>query len=204
MRLRLPDWFTGNDPCRKYGSPESLFLGLKSQQNDAILCAQLKILPTAKNIVRQFGLPSDRVDEILNQSTLIFLQKIESGAYQFQGYEPTTYLVEIVRRVALNATRAHKKTTDPLENHAQIADPDAENMVSRREAADTVRQLLHQLGEPCSSVIRLHHIEGYSDEEVVNQRLTKYSTTESLKVKRSSCMKKLTALAQTWMTSNQS
>lgn len=203
MRLRLPDWFAGNDPCRKYGSPETLFLGLKNQQNDAILCAQLKVLPTVKNIVRQLGLPDDRVDEILNQSTLIFLQKIESGAYQFQGFEPTTYLVEVARRVALNATRTQKRPTDPLENHVQIADPDAENLTAQREAAELVRHLLHQLGDPCASVIRLYHIEGYSDEEVVNQRLTKYTTTESLKVKRSDCMKKLTALAQTWKTSNQ-
>lgn len=203
MRLRLPDWFTGNDPRRKYGSPESLFLGLKNQQNDAILCAQLKVLPTVKNIARQLGLPDDRVDDVLNQSTLIFLQKIESGAYQFQGFEPTTYLVEVARRVALNATRSQKRPPDPLENHTQIADPDAEKLTTRREATELVRHLLDQLGEPCASVIRLHHIEGYSDEEAVNQRLTKYTTTESLKVKRSDCMKKLTALAQIWKTSNQ-
>ncbi|MFN4256145.1 MAG: hypothetical protein ACK4Q5_14185 [Saprospiraceae bacterium] len=145
MRLRLPDWFAGNDPCRKYASPESLFLGLKSQQNDAILCAQLKILPTAKNFVRQLRLPDDRVDEILNQSTLVFLQKIESGAYQFQGFEPTTYLVEVARRVALNATRTQKRPADPLENHTQLADPDTENLTddaddAERRAADLVRE----------------------------------------------------------------
>jgi hypothetical protein len=65
-----------------------------------------------------------------------------------------------------------------------------------------VRQLLGNLGQPCEQVVRLHHIEGYSDEEVVNQKMTKYSTTDSLKMKRSDCMKKLIQLAQQWKTSN--
>ena len=45
-------------------------------------------------------------------------------------------------------------------------------------------------------------VDGYSDEEVVNQGLTKYSTPDSLKMKRSDCMKKLVQLAQQWKISN--
>jgi hypothetical protein len=54
------------------------------------------------------------------------------------------------------------------------------------------------MGEPCTSVIRLHHIDGYPDEEVVRQGWTRYTTTDSLKIKRSDCMKKLIQIARQW------
>jgi hypothetical protein len=52
------------------------------------------------------------------------------------------------------------------------------------EAADLGRHLLAGLGERCGQIIRLQHVDGVSDEEVVHQRLAKYSTPDSLKIKR--------------------
>lgn len=202
MSSGLLDWFSGKQMRRKFDTSEALFTGLKNQQTDAILHAQLKVLPILKKIMYQFGLPADSSDDILNRSTLIFLQKIESGAYQFQGHAPTTYFVEIIRRVALMSTRNQKRPLQNLENHLELADPEAENWQEKTAAKETVRQLLDQLGEPCSTVVRLHHIEGWADEEVVNQQLTPYSTVNSLKVKRSDCMKKLIQLAKKWKISN--
>jgi hypothetical protein len=46
-------------------------------------------------------------------------------------------------------------------------------------------------GAPCEQVIRLKYIDGYSDEEAIREGLTGYSTVESLRQKRSDCMKKL-------------
>jgi hypothetical protein len=39
-------------------------------------------------------------------------------------------------------------------------------------------------------MIRLKYIDGYSDEEAVPEKLTAYSTVESLRQKRNDCMKK--------------
>lgn len=202
MRFGLLDWFLDKPPRRKFDSSEALFAGLQAQKNDAILHAQLKVLPILKKIMHQFGLPADQLDDVLNRSTLIFLQKIESGAYQFQGHAPTTYFVEIIRRVALMSTRNQKRPHQNLENHPDLADPEANEWLEKKEAKETVRHLLEQLGDPCSTVVRLYHIEGFSDEEVVNQQLTPYTTVNSLKVKRSDCMKKLIQLAKKWKISN--
>lgn len=199
--MRIFDWFTSGNPCKQFDSHERLFEGLRKLETAAILCLQAKALPSVKKLVAGHGLPDEKADEILNSATLVFLQKIESGAYQFQGHAPTTYFIEIVKRQALMATRSLKKATAPLENLPETADPDHADLLRRQEAAETVRLLLDQLGQPCQDVVRLHHIDGYSDEEVVNQRLTKYSTPDSLKMKRSDCMKKLVQLATQWKTS---
>ncbi len=200
--MRITDWLTPSNPCRQFADNESLYQALKSLNNSAIICVQNKAKPSAHKLARQYGLPPECDEEVLNQSTLIFLRKIEEGSYLFQGHAPSTFLIEIMKRVALSMTRTNKKSHEPLENHTDLHDPDVEANTRQRESADLVRQFLGQMGEPCESVIRLHHIEGYSDEEVVKQGWTRYTTTDSLKIKRSDCMKKMIQIAQKWKISN--
>lgn len=199
--MRLSEWFSPVNSCKQFDTNEDLFAGLQTLNSAAILCLQTKALPSVRKITAGYGLPEEKAEEILNSASLIFLQKIESGAYQFQGHAPMTFLIEIVKRQALMATRSQKKATEPIENHTEAADPDFEDLLRRKEAAETVGHLLNRLGQPCHDVIRLHHLDGYSDEEVVAQKLTRYSTTDSLKIKRSDCMKKLVQIAQQWKTS---
>jgi len=200
--MRMMEWLAPSNPCRQFDGNERLFQALKRLDNTAILCVQTRAMPSARKFAQQYGLPPDSADEVLNQSTLIFLRKIADGSYQFQGHAPSTYLVEIMRRVALTMTRKQQKTHESLENHHDLHDPDVEAAHRQRESADLVRQFLAQIGEPCKTVIQLHHIDGYSDEEVVRQGWTRYSTTDSLKIKRSDCMKKLIQIAQKWRTTD--
>ncbi len=200
--MRITEWFSPPNPCKAFDTNERLFYGLQRLENSAILCVQTKALNSVRKWVTQYRLPAEQVDDILNQSTLIFLRKIEDGSYLFQNHAPSTYLIEIAKRVALMATRTQKNATETLENQHHLADPEIENDGKRSEATELVRQLLGHLGEPCEQVVRLHHIDGYSDEEVVQQKMTRYSTPDSLKMKRSDCMKKLIQLAQQWKTSN--
>lgn len=200
--MRIPEWLAPSNPCRRYNGHEGLFEALKRLDNAAILCVQTRAMPSARKFVRQYGLPSDCVDEVINQSTLVFLRKIQDGSYQFQGHAPATYLVEIMRRVALMMTRTQRKQHEPLDNHHDVQDPDFEANDRQRESANLVQQFLGQMGDPCESVIKLHYIDGYSDEEVVRQGWTRYTTADSLKVKRSDCMKKLIQIAQQWKSTN--
>lgn len=199
--MGLSEWFTSGSPCKRFDTHELLYEGLRNTDNAAILCLQVRAMPSVKKIVRGYGLTAEKAGEIINSATLVFLQKIESGAYLFQGHAPMTYFIEIARRQALMATRSLKKTAQPLEDLLETPDPDYAELLRRQDAAETVRFLLDKLGQPCADVIRLHHIDGYSDEEVVHQKLTKYSTPDSLKMKRSDCMKKLVQLATRWKTS---
>jgi DNA-directed RNA polymerase specialized sigma24 family protein len=98
------------------------------------------------------------------------------------------------------ATRTQKKSAEPLDNYEHLHDETWETEQKQREAAEMTRQLLTQLGEPCQQVVRLHHIDGYSDEEVIQGKMTRYTTADSLKMKRSDCMKKLIQLGAQWRT----
>ena len=193
-------WFSSKKPTPKYESNEQLFVGLQKLETAAIVLLQTKALPTVQQLVKGFGLSSVEAEDILNRSTVIFLQKIEDGSYLFQGHAPSTYLIEIAKRLALMATRSQKKSAEPLDNYEHLYDETWETEQKQREAAEMTRQLLAQLGDPCQQVVRLHHIDGYSDEEVIQGKMTRYTTTDSLKIKRSDCMKKLIQLGAQWKT----
>ena len=194
-------WF-GSKDRRRYRDHGQLFTDLAAQEPRAILYLQDRGRATAARLVREAGLPTETTDELLNQATLIFLRKIADGGYEFRGHDPLTYLVEVAKRLVLAATRRKNPDLLPLEQVGTLPDPDQEERNRRRDAAELVTTLLDRLGDPCAHVIRLFHIEGYSDREVVELKLTDYGSVASLKVKRSSCMRKLIELAQAWKTVN--
>lgn len=199
--MPFTDWFTSN-PCKSYREHEQLYQGLKAQKNEAILCLQVKAQPMVAKQAKAYKLDTQQTEEILNQATLIFLQKIESGKYEFQGHAPTTYLTEVAKRLVMAVARKRKPVDQlaleaaPLENLTDFSEHER-----KREAADLVGQLFHKLDKACAQVIRVHHIDGYSDDEAIQMNLTPYSTINSLKMKRSTCMKKLIKIAQQWRTS---
>ncbi len=186
------------DPGKRYPTNLLLFEGLRRLDTQAIQCLQIKCRRSVAYLLRQAGLSaSDLTDDVLNESILVFLQKIGDSSYQFTGNAPATYTIEIARRLVANQTRL--KTNQPhielKDHHQNIQDDSVRDYYDNLEKVNLIEQLLSHLGESCQRLIRLRYLEGLSDEETVAQKLTNYHTVESLKVKRSECMKKLRALA---------
>lgn len=193
-------WLNPLRSSRQFQDDRQLFDGLVALDNRAILQLQRKAAPMVRKITKSMGLNMEQSEEILNQSTLVFLQKIESGAYEYKGHAPTTYLVEVAKRMAMAKVRRKKPVTVELEdNHLQKSDYEE---VKRMEAsAELISLFLGKLTDVCAKIIRLRHIDGYSDDEVITAGFTAYSTVNSLKMKRSGCMKKLIEIAQKWKSS---
>lgn len=192
----LENKFWGFKNKNNYTDKEFLIQDLKSGKSAAILFVQEKAKPSAIYLLQQSNLPADLLQEALNESTIILLKKLREPNFELLQAKPTTYLVEICRRVVSNMTRKrHFLNHQPLENQQELRDLDTETFFKRREDIEVLTKLLTELGDPCSKVIQLKHLEGYSDEEVVSEKLVAYSTVESLRMKRSDCMKKLKELA---------
>lgn len=199
--MSIREWFSGTDPCKRFADNEQLFAGLSTGSNEAIVCLQTKAMPMVRQAVIRAGLSRDRTEEVLNESTLIFLRKIDEGSYEFRGHALTTYVVEVARRVCFSLSRRSRKETEPLENYEHLPHEDASERERREDAVEMVKRLLGKMSPECAQVIRLKHIDGYADAEVIEGKMTPYSTVNSLKMKRSGCMKKLIELAKSWKTS---
>ena len=82
--MRIKDWFFPTNPFQQYDTHERLFVGLQRLENSAILCVQTKAIYPVKKLIRQYGLPSEMADDILNQSTLIFCGKLRQAVINFK------------------------------------------------------------------------------------------------------------------------
>jgi RNA polymerase sigma factor (sigma-70 family) len=186
------------DPCKKYPNHEALLAGLERLEQAAVQCVILKSKPSVEKILRQLGLPADLADDVRSESLVIFLSKIQKKEYQYHGNAPSTFFMEIARRVAQNLTRtnAGKRLDSLRDSDFDSLDNSVNEHFEKKERMEQIEQLLSRLGSPCSDLIRLRYLDGYTDEEVVAQKLAPYASVESLKVSRSQCMKKLRLMAK--------
>lgn len=181
-------------PCKKYPGNRELFDGLARIETAAICCLQEKSRGTIWSYGKMRGLGDHDLEEVLEDATVIFLEKIGNGAYEFLGMTPVTYHVEIAKRLVLK--RAEKRRLPHIDIDLVPVNGDDEigNYYEQKALEEKVTKLLGQLGENCREVIRLRYYERLPDAEVIEKKLTPYSSVGSLKVKRSECLGKLQSM----------
>ena len=175
-----------------------LYEALRQRSDKAIQFAQRKTMKTVASMSRFAGLSAMDSEEILNDAVIILLQKIETGSYQFQGYDPCTFLVEIAKRLISNAKRKNQRVFEDIETHYELADNETERYLESKANETVLHNLLSQIGENCQKLISLKYLQEFKDEEILEQKMTQYSSINTLKVKRSECMKKLSELANSF------
>ncbi len=182
-----------NRACGHYHNHAALFAGLEREETAAIQCLSARISGSVFNIGQKQRLTNDDIEVLICDCITVCLQKIRAGKYVFQGYDPATYVIEIAKNKAYNYRRsAEKYNTKDLENIQEPAEePD---FVSLAEA-ELLEKLLVQLDENCQNLIRLKYLEEYRDKDVINQKITQYTTVNALKSNRSRCLKKLVDIA---------
>ena len=165
---------------------------LRKGNSQAILFIQNKAKGFVVKFLTQFRLPSHLSDEVLNEASIIFIKKLREPDFSLHSAQPLTYFIEIIKKVVSNETRKRQiGQHDLLENQYDLNDTSVEEYHARKDNIELLNNLLSGAGAPCEQVIRLKYIDGYSDEEAIREGLTGYSTVESLRQKRSDCMKKL-------------
>ena len=90
------------------------------------------------------------------------------------------------RRAAL------KHQTLDLENQPEQSD---EIETGTQLETEILEKLLAQLEPNCQNLIRLKYLEERRDKEVIDAKLTQYTTVDALKNHRAKCMRKLVELA---------
>lgn len=177
-----------------------LLMELRKGSSKAILQLQDKATGFTKNLLEQKQLPSHLLGEVINDACVILVKKVRESDFSLQNTQLTTYFFGIIKNVVLNKTRTRQYSGNvELDNQPHPSANTVEEYYSRKEHIELVGTLLSNAGQPCADIIRLKYLDEYSDEEVVVQQLLPYSTVDSLRVKRSQCLKKLKDMAQKMM-----
>ncbi len=178
-----------NFSCEKYPDPEALFEGLECEETDAIRCLSARVSGSIFNIGKSYRLRDEDVEELICDCITICLQKIREGKYIFQGFSPATFVVEIAKNRARNLYRnAQRHDTTDLES---IGDQGEEPEFISLAETELLEKLLSKLEQNCQNLIRLKYLEERRDKDVIDEKLTQYTTVDALKNHRSKCMKKL-------------
>lgn len=179
---------------------EEFFLqAIHSGDSRAIVYLQDKATGFTKSLLQQKQLPQHLLGEVLNEGSIIFIKKIRTPGFALHSAKVSTYFLEIIKNVVSNKTRGRQYAAqETLENVVELSDHSVLEYYSRKENMELVAKLLNQIGLPCSNIITLKYLDGYSDEEVVQGKLSPYTSVESLRVKRSDCMKKIKEQALHW------
>lgn len=187
---------------KQYSRSQNLLTALAEGRSDAILYLQNKTNRFICKMIALRGLPDHLASEIQNDAMVIFIKKAREPGFSLENAKPETYYLEIAKYVIANKTRTRQYSgNEQLTEWQHLHDHSVEEYYAQKENREVVAKLLNQLGEPCSLLIRLKYLDGYSDKEQISNRLTLYGTEESLRVKRSDCMKKLREIAQSWIKS---
>lgn len=171
--------------CDAYPDAAALFDGLKRENSDAILCLYEKVSGPVAQLARQFKLSNEDIEELTGDCIALMMLKIRTGQYVFQGYDPATFVIEIAK----NKVRHFKKSN--WAELPEMGDWPEETKYTDQSAIEKLEKLLMQISENCRKLIRLKYLDEMRDKDVIEQKLTQYTTVDALKNHRAKCLKKL-------------
>lgn len=188
----LGNWSRPNKPAM---APEVLIEGLAREEPEAIRHLAERTATSVASVSRQYRLSAEEAQELQCDCILIFIQKIRNGSYALQDSDPLSYAASIIRNLARNyRRRSDKHYHEPLEQAPEVAEIDPG--YGQKDLVERLEALLNGIDAECRKLIRLKHIEGWRDQEILEKRMTHYRSIPAIKNRRSQCMKALAALAK--------
>ncbi|PSJ73803.1 hypothetical protein C7N43_27205 [Sphingobacteriales bacterium UPWRP_1] len=180
----------------RFENAEQLFQGLKEEDSEAISYLHRKVWGKISQMGKSQMLSNENIEELINDSIVFLLLKIRKGEYLNNGNHPAIYVIKVATYKLMEYKRLQRKHQSvELETNLKDTEDETQKISEVRDRIEELQLLLTQLGQNCANLLRLTHIEGYKDEEIIQQSLTQYSTIATLKNKRSQCMKRLIELA---------
>ncbi len=155
-----------------------------------------KISYDVKQAALRAGLTLEDAEELVNDAVVITISNIQNQSFQFTDFSPVAYTNGVVKKLIANRLRAKNPKPEEFEDNVYTANFDPEAYLNNKELEAIMGQLLGKLEENCWRLLRLKYFDNLRDKEIVEQKLTPYSSTTSLKSRRSQCLNKLIEIAK--------
>ncbi|MEI6411286.1 MAG: hypothetical protein WCR52_17995 [Bacteroidota bacterium] len=155
-----------------------------------------KIVYDVKQATLHAALSAEDAEELVNDAVMITITNIQNQRFLYSDFSPVAYAKGVVRKLVANKVRTKKPRHEALEDFEMTSDINPEAYLNNKELEQLVGKLLGKLEENCRQLLRLKYFENLRDKEIVEQNLTSYSSTTSLKSKRNQCMNKLIEIAK--------
>ncbi len=181
-------------PSRQTGN-QSFFNALGRAEAPAIRLLAGKIAFGVQQAAARAGLSPQDAEETLNDAVVITISNIRDGKFQYLDFSPATYAAAVARKLIANRIRTKKPAALEPDNLPLLSDLNPEAYLNDKERQTLVGQLLQRLEDTCRQLIQLKYFNTLRDEEIIDRQLTQFTSVNSLKSKRSQCLKRLAGLA---------
>jgi RNA polymerase sigma factor (sigma-70 family) len=180
---------------RLLGDKQAFYDALGRGEPAAIRALAGKIRHDTTRLALFANLTAEDAEELVNDAVVITITNINNHTFLFSDFSPVAYAKGVIRKLIANQLRTKKPVRVQLEDNEVASDYDPVVYLSNKELEKIVGRILGKLEENCRQLLRLKYFENLRDKDIVEQNLTPYTSTTSLKSKRSQCMNKLMELA---------
>ncbi len=178
---------------REFQEVEHWLNMLKSENSRAIQHLYSKCNKQISHLAKSYKLSNEDTEELICDCMVLFIQKLQSNEYSYQGWDPISYVIEIAKFKSRNYYRRSIKHSPAELTQMESSIPDQIHGGSIPEVE--IEIFLSKLDENCQKLIRLKYLDELRDKDIIDLKLTQYSNINSLKNHRSKCMKKLIEIA---------
>lgn len=180
----------------RYREPYTFYEALKNLEPAAIVHLRNRIWPALQKWGAHARVNSRDLQEIAQDAVVLTLQKIESGAFRFEGADPAAYTATIAKNLLRNFLRKNRAPLTELGDWDAHAEAEVEKYLFNKELQLRIAGFLDKMKDNCRQLIRFRYYDGYGDQELIARQLTPYATVDSLRSKRNACLKKLGLLME--------
>jgi len=169
---------------------------LKKENSDAIHYLFQRVMPSYVKIAKSQSLSEVLTEELLNDCIVLFIQKLQNGQFVYREIDPVYYILEIARRNVKNYARTQKKhQVSEIAADVEYSDDDPSVI---EEVCKKLENLLQRLSPLCEQLIRLKYLQEMKDAQIIELKLTPYTSIDVLKNQRARCFGKLVKFAKNY------
>ena len=165
--------------------------GNKAEQNSLVQYLYQRYTGMVVQLIHRLGgSPAEDTAIILDDSLIIFLDKISDGTYQSDRSSLSTYFYSIAEKKMLNRLRKRRRR----EKNGAALPPthlmlnDVEEKMNSKEVREKVAAAIQQLDDTCQQILKKFWLEDKSMKEIGEEMET---TVDAAKQRNHRCMKKL-------------
>jgi hypothetical protein len=173
---------------------ESLFNGLKARKSDACKALISKVEKPIAQIARNYGLSDYDIEDFIQYCVLEQMECILDGRYTYQGNWVSSFTVNDIaaRRIHDYVRVLRGKTTVDLTEAEKV---DFEAFKEDSDLQTACKTIFLKLCKECQQLVMLTHRDNFSDEVILEAKLTKHTTLVALRKARSRCYEDFTSIA---------
>ncbi len=149
-----------------------------------------ELLSYSETLCFHAGLDKYHAEDIAQNTMSVFLQQIENGQLSYFFGEIITWAKGIAKNKFYEVLRKEGRQKDFLSLHNQENLAEEDNEVSDYQK-EIVEIMLAHLNKKERYLIELFYYHGYSDKQILEKKLTDYSSKDVIKTLRCNAIKKL-------------